>query len=682
MRTGRREQHSCRLFLMEVKHMAIHTLSIDLETFSDVDLKKCGVYKYAESPDFEILLFGVSVDGGDVTVYDLASGDTVPEEIIRALSDDSVIKWAYNASFERVCLSVWLRRNYPQYFSSYSIEGDTVRHYFDPASWRCSLVWGAYMGLPLSLEGIGKVLKLENQKMAEGKALIRYFCVPCKPTKANGGRTRNLPEHDPVKWSTFIAYNKRDVETEMAIQQKLSKFPVPDFLWEEYHLDQEINDRGIQLDMVLVEQAIAIDERSREELSAKMRQLTALENPNSVQQMKEWLTKHGLEVDSLDKKAVKELLKTAPPELAEVLELRRQLAKSSVKKYQAMQNAVCADGRARGMFQFYGANRSGRWAGRLIQLQNLPQNHMVHLEDARSLVRSGDYAMLSTLYDSVPEVLSELIRTAFVPREGYKFIVSDFSAIEARVLSFLADEPWRLKVFAENGDIYCASASAMFHVPVEKHGQNAHLRQKGKIAELALGYGGSVGALKSMGALEMGLTEEELQPLVDAWRTSNPNIVQFWWDVDNAVKTTVRQRLDTETHGIRFRYRSGMLFIILPSGRQLCYVKPKMGINKFGGDSVTYEGVGSTKKWERIESYGPKFVENIIQAVSRDILMYAIRTLSHCFIVGHVHDELIIECSMGVSLDAVCEQMGRTPPWIKGLNLRADGYETMFYKKD
>lgn len=662
--------------------MAIHTLSIDLETFSDVDLKKCGVYKYASSPNFEILLFGVSVDGGEVTVYDLASGDTVPEEIIRALSDDSVIKWAYNASFERVCLSVWLRRNYPQYFSSYSIEEDTVRNYLDPSSWRCSLVWGAYMGLPLSLEGIGKVLKLENQKMAEGKALIRYFCVPCKPTKANGGRTRNLPEHDPVKWSTFIAYNKRDVETEMAIQQKLSKFPVPEFLWEEYHLDQEINDRGIQLDMVLVEQAIAIDERSREELSAKMRQLTALENPNSVQQMKEWLTKHGLEVDCLDKKAVKELLKTAPPELAEVLELRRQLAKSSVKKYQAMQNAVCADGRARGMFQFYGANRSGRWAGRLIQLQNLPQNHMTHLEDARRLVRAGDYALLSALYDSVPEVLSELIRTAFVPRDGYKFIVSDFSAIEARVLSFLAGESWRLNVFAENGDIYCASASAMFHVPVEKHGQNAHLRQKGKIAELALGYGGSVGALKSMGALEMGLAEEELQPLVDAWRTSNPNIVQLWWDVDNAVKTTVRQRLDTETHGIRFRYRSGMLFIILPSGRQLCYVKPKMGTNKFGGESVTYEGVGSTKKWERIESYGPKFTENVVQAISRDILMYAMRTLSHCFIVGHVHDELIVECGMDVSLDAVCDQMGRTPPWIEGLNLRADGYETMFYKKD
>ena len=662
--------------------MAIRTLSIDLETFSDVDLKKCGVYKYAESPNFEILLFGVSVDGGEVIVYDLASGDTVPEEIIKALSDDSVTKWAYNASFERICLSAWLRQNYPQYFHSYSIDEDTVGNYLDPSSWKCSLVWGAYMGLPLSLEGIGAVLKLDSQKMSEGKALIRYFCVPCKPTKTNGGRTRNLPQHDPVKWSTFVAYNKRDVETEMAIQQKLSKFPVPDFLWDEYHLDQEINDRGIQLDMAVVEQAISIDERSREELSTKMQRLTSLENPNSVQQMKDWLTRHGLEVDSLDKKAVKELLKTAPPELAEVLELRQQLAKSSVKKYQAMQKAVCADGRARGMFQFYGATRSGRWAGRLIQLQNLPQNHMAHLEDARSLVRSGDYAMLSMMYDSVPEVLSELIRTAFVPKEGYKFIVSDFAAIEARVLSFLANETWRLKVFADNGDIYCASASAMFHVPVEKHGQNAHLRQRGKVAELALGYGGSVGALKAMGALEMGLAEEELQPLVDAWRSSNPNIVQFWRDVDNAVKTTIRQRFDTETHGIKFRYRSGMLFIVLPSGRQLCYVKPKMGINQFGGDSVTYEGVGSTKKWEHIESYGPKFVENIVQAISRDILLYAMKTLSHCFICGHVHDELIIECSIGVSLDAVCEQMGRTPSWISGLNLRADGYETMFYKKD
>ena len=486
MHIGRRGHHSCRLFLMEVTVLWQSTPYLSTwRPFSDVDLKKCGVYKYASSPNFEILLFGVSVNGGKVTVYDLASGDTVPEDIIRALSDNSVIKWAYNASFERVCLSVWLRRNYPQYFSSYSIEDDTVRNYLDPSSWRCSLVWGAYMGLPLSLEGIGKVLKLENQKMAEGKALIRYFCVPCKPTKANGGRMRNLPEHDPVKWSTFIAYNKRDVETEMAIQQKLSKFPVPDFLWEEYHLDQEINDRGIQLDMLYVYLFIAIDERSREELSAKMRQLHRPGKPELRPADEGVAHKAWPEVDSLDKKAVKELLKTAPPELAEVLELRRQLAKSSVKKYQAMQNAVCADGRTRGMFQFYGANRSGRWAGRLIQLQNLPQNHMAHLEDARSLVRSGDYSMLSTLYDSVPEVLSELIRTAFVPRDGYKFIVSDFSAIEARVLSFLAGESWRLKVFDEGGDIYCASASKMFHVPVEKHGQNAHLRQKGKQAELA-----------------------------------------------------------------------------------------------------------------------------------------------------------------------------------------------------
>ena len=662
--------------------MAIHTLSIDVETFSDVDLKKCGVYKYAESPNFEVLLFGASVDGGEVTVYDLASGDTVPEEIIKALSDDSVIKWAYNASFERVCLSVWLRRNYPQHFSSYSIEDDTVRNYLDPSSWRCSLVWGAYMGLPLSLEGIGKVLKLENQKMAEGKALIRYFCVPCKPTKANGGRTRNLPEHDPVKWSTFIAYNKRDVETEMAIQQKLSKFPVPDFLWEEYHLDQEINDRGIQLDMVLVEQAIAIDERSREELSAKMRQLTALENPNSVQQMKEWLTKHGLEVDSLDKKAVKELLKTAPPELAEVLELRRQLAKSSVKKYQAMQNAVCADGRARGMFQFYGANRTGRWAGRIIQMQNLPQNHLDDLSEARGLVRAGNFDALEMLYEDVPDTLSQLIRTAFVPQENRKFIVADFSAIEARVIAWLAGEKWRQDVFAEGKDIYCASASQMFGVPVEKHGVNGHLRQKGKIAELALGYGGSVGALKAMGALEMGLQEDELPALVSAWRQANPKIAQFWWAVDRAVMDAVTRKTTTKTHGIIFSARNGMLFITLPSGRSLAYVKPKIGTNKFGGDCITYEGVGGTKKWERLDSYGPKFVENIVQATSRDILCYAMRTLRCCSIVMHIHDEVVIEADRRMSLQAVCEQMGRTPPWAKGLRLRADGYETDFYKKD
>lgn len=660
----------------------IQTLSLDLETFSDVDLQKCGVYKYAQSPNFEILLFGVSVNGGEVVVYDLAQGDTVSMKIVEALTDDTVTKWAYNAAFERICLSVWLQRNYPAYFHSYSINEDTVGDYLDPSAWKCSMIWAAYMGLPLSLAGAGTVLGLEEQKLKEGKDLIRYFCVPCKPTKVNGGRTRNLPEHDMEKWNTFIFYNKRDVEVEMSIQDRLKKFPVPDFVWDEYHLDQEINDRGIALDMAVVENAIAFDAKSKAELAEKMQKLTDLDNPNSVVQMKQWLLDNGLEMDSLGKKEVAQAVKTAPKELVEVLLLRQQLSKSSVKKYQAMQNAVCEDGRARGMFQFYGANRSGRWAGRMIQLQNLPQNHMPDLEQARGLVESGNYDAMELLYDDIPDTLSQLIRTAFVPRPGMKFVVADFSAIEARVLSHLAKENWRSEVFANNGDIYCASASAMFGVPVQKHGVNGNLRQKGKIAELALGYGGSVGALKAMGALDMGLDEEELQPLVDSWRAANPNIVRFWWDVDHCVKDTVKNRVPTETHGIRFRYQSGMLFILLPSGRQLSYVKPRMGENRFGGESVTYEGVGGTKKWERIESYGPKFVENIVQAISRDILAHSMRTLSHCFICGHVHDELIIECSMGVFLDAVCEQMGRTPAWIPGLLLRADGYECSFYKKD
>lgn len=660
----------------------IQTLSLDLETFSDVDLQKCGVYKYAQSPNFEILLFGVSVNGGEVVVYDLAQGDTVSMKIVEALTDDTVTKWAYNAAFERICLSVWLQRNYPAYFHSYSINEDTVGDYLDPSAWKCSMIWAAYMGLPLSLAGAGTVLGLEEQKLKEGKDLIRYFCVPCKPTKVNGGRTRNLPEHDMEKWNTFIFYNKRDVEVEMSIQDRLKKFPVPDFVWDEYHLDQEINDRGIALDMAVVENAIAFDAKSKAELAEKMQKLTDLDNPNSVVQMKQWLLDNGLEMDSLGKKEVAQAVKTAPKELVEVLLLRQQLSKSSVKKYQAMQNAVCEDGRARGMFQFYGANRSGRWAGRMIQLQNLPQNHMPDLEQARELVESGNYDAMELLYDDIPDTLSQLIRTAFVPRPGMKFVVADFSAIEARVLSHLAKENWRTEVFANNGDIYCASASAMFGVPVEKHGVKGNLRQKGKIAELALGYGGSVGALKAMGALDMGLDEEELQPLVDSWRAANPNIVRFWWEVDRCVKETVKKRVPTETHGIRFIYQSGMLFIKLPSGRQLSYVKPRMGENRFGGESVTYEGVGGTKKWERIESYGPKFVENIVQAISRDILAHSMRTLSHCFICGHVHDELIIECSMGVSLDAICEQMGRTPAWIPGLLLRADGYECSFYKKD
>lgn len=642
----------------------MRTLSIDIETYSDVDLSKCGVYKYASSPAFEVLLFGYAADGGDVRVVDLACGEQIPEEVISALSDTSVPKWAFNAMFERVCLSNFLGE------------------WLEPEGWHCTMVWSATLGLPLSLESAGAALGLEKQKLTEGKDLIRYFCLPCKPTKANGGRMRNLPEHDREKWRRFKAYNLRDVETELQIQKRLSNFPVSDSIWKEYHLDQEINDRGIGVDMELVRQAIAMDVRSRERLTDALQELTGLENPNSVQQMKQWLADCGLETDTLGKKAVAELVKTAPEPLREVLSLRQQLAKSSVKKYTAMENAVCADSRAHGMFQFYGANRTGRFSGRLIQLQNLPQNHMGDLAEARALVRNGNYEALSMLYEDIPDTLSQLIRTAFVPQDGRKFIVADFSAIEARVIAWFAGERWRLKVFADGGDIYCASASQMFHVPVEKHGVNGHLRQKGKIAELALGYGGSVGALKSMGALEMGLAEEELQPLVDAWRTSNPMITQFWWDVDRAVKDCIRQRVPTETHGLRFDYRSAMLFITLPSGRRLAYVKPRIGENQFGGESVTYMGVSGTKKWERLESYGPKFVENIVQGTARDILCYALRTLRNCAIVAHVHDEVIIEADRRMSVAAVCEQMGRTPPWAKGLKLRADGYECDFYQKD
>ena len=646
----------------------MQTLSIDLETFSSQLLAKTGVYRYAESPDFEILLFAYSVDGGPVQQIDLACGEKIPSEVLFALEDDKVTKWAFNANFERICLSRFL--GYP------------TGGYLEPDSWKCSMVWAAYMGLPLSLEGVGAVLGLEKQKLTEGKDLIKYFCQPCAPTKSNGQRTRNLPEHAADKWLAFKRYNIRDVETEMSIQARLSKYPVPDSVWEEYHLDQEINDRGVGLDMKLVRQAIQMDGRSRSELTQAMKELTSLDNPNSVQQMKQWLADNGLETDTLGKKAVAELLKTAPPELQKVLTLRQQLAKSSVKKYQAMETAVCADGRARGMFQFYGANRTGRWAGRIIQMQNLPQNHLEDLSEARGLVRCGDFEALEMLYEDVPDTLSQLIRTAFVPQENRKFIVADFSAIEARVIAWLADEKWRQDVFAEGKDIYCASASQMFGVPVEKHGVNGHLRQKGKIAELALGYGGSVGALKAMGALEMGLSEDELPALVSAWRQANPKIVQFWWAVDHAVMDAVTRKTTTKTHGIIFSARNGMLFITLPSGRSLAYVKPKIGENRFGGDCITYEGVGGTKKWERIDSYGPKFVENIVQATSRDILCYAMKTLRCCSIVMHIHDEVVIEADRRMSLQAVCEQMGRTPPWAKGLRLRADGYETDFYKKD
>ena len=644
------------------------TISIDIETFSSVDLTKSGVYRYTESPDFEVMLFGYSVDGGAVSVVDLAMGEKIPPAILSALEDETIIKYAFNANFERICLSRML--------------GYETGTYLAPSSWHCTMIWSAYMGLPLSLQGCGTVLNLDKQKLTEGKDLIKYFCVPCQPTKTNGGRTRNRPADAPEKWDRFKAYNARDVETELEIQMKLSKFPVPEYLWDEYHIDQQINDTGVALDMTLVREAIAMDGVSGEELSTSIKSLTALENPNSVSQMKDWLSDNGLQTETLGKKTVVELLKTAPEHLREVLALRQQLAKSSVKKYQAMQNAVCSDGRARGMFQFYGANRTGRWAGRLIQMQNLPQNHLSDLEEARSLVRCGDFEAVKMLYEDVPDTLSQLIRTAFVAPGNKKFIVADFSAIEARVIAWIAGEDWRQTVFAEGKDIYCASASQMFGVPVEKHGVNGHLRQKGKIAELALGYGGSVGALKAMGAIEMGLTEDELQPLVSAWRDANPNIVDFWWAVDSAVKTAVQNKTSTETHGIAFTYKSGMLFITLPSGRNLAYVKPKIGTNKFGTSSVTYEGVGGTKKWERLESYGPKFVENIVQATARDILCYAMKTLRNTSMVMHIHDEIVIEADPRMSLEDVCEQMGRTPPWAEGLLLRADGYETKFYRKD
>ena len=660
------------------------TISIDIESFSDINLAKCGVYKYAESPAFEILLFGYAVDGGEVQVIDLAQGETIPEEILDALTDESVTKWAFNASFERVCLSRYLRdlgRSIDPFHDHHSLSTETAQ-FLNPAGWKCSMIWSAYMGLPLSLEGVGAVLKLGSQKMKEGKDLIRYFCVPCKPTKTNGGRTRNLPFHVPEKWATFKSYNKRDVEVEMVIQQRLHHYPVPEQVWDEYHIDQEINDRGIAVDKELVRQAVAIDAMSREHLMAALKEKTGLENPNSVLQMRSWLAEQGMETESLGKKQVAEMLKTVREPLRSVLLLRQQLAKSSVKKYQAMEMTACDDSRAHGMFQFYGANRTGRFSGRKIQLQNLPQNHMPDLAEARALVRQGNYAALTLLYDSVPDVLSQLIRTAFIPKSGMKFIVSDFSAIEARVIAWLAGETWKSEAFAKGKDIYCSTASKMFGVPVVKHGVNGELRQKGKITELACGYGGSVGALKAMGALDMGLAEEELRPLVDSWRSANPHIVQFWWDVDRCVKQAIKTNLPQETRGIRFLWQSGMLFIRLPSGRRLSYVKPGIGENKFGGESVTYEGIGATKKWERLESYGPKFVENIVQAISRDILCYAMQTLRCCAIVGHVHDELIIECRKDASVTAICEQMGRTPPWAEGLLLRADGYECDFYKKD
>ena len=643
-------------------------LSIDIETYSSENLAKCGVYRYCQSPDFEVLLFGYSADGGPVKVIDLANGETIPGEILCALVDDKVIKWAFNAQFERICLSRYL--------------GGSVGTYMDPSSWQCTMVWAATLGLPLSLEGVGAVLGLEKQKLKEGKDLIRYFCTPAK-TK-DGSTFRRFPADAPDKWEAFKAYNLRDVETEMAIQDKLSKFPVAESEWRNYHLDQQINDRGIMLDMTMVRQAIACDDQFKRTHMEQARSVTGLENPNSPAQLKEWLAERGVEAESLSKAAVLQMLEEADGEVELALSLRQELAKSSVKKYTAMEAVVGADSRARGLIQFYGANRTGRYAGRLIQVQNLPQNHLPDLDTVRTLIRNGQFDTVELLYDSVPMVLSELIRTAFIPKPGHRFFVADFSAIEARVIAWIAGEQWRQEVFAAGGDIYCASASQMFHVPVKKHGINGHLRQKGKIAELALGYGGSVGALKAMGALNMGVPEEELKPLVDAWRLANPNIVRLWWDIDRAASTCVREKTTTECRGIRFIYQSGMMFIVIPSGRKLVYVKPRMGVNRYGNESVTFEGVGEQKKWLRLESYGPKFVENIVQATARDILAEAMLRLDeHGYkIVMHVHDEAVNEAPADTSLEDICEVMGQTPVWAKGLLLRADGYICDFYKKD
>ena len=656
----------------------MHKLMIDLETRSDADITKTGVYRYADSPYFDILLFAYSVDDAPVQVVDLASGESLPDDILHALADHNVMKHSFNASFERVCISVWLKRNYPELFHGYGNPQDSVSDYLDPESWRCSMVASAYLGLPLTLAGVGAVLKLKQQKMTEGKALIRHFCVPYDTI--HGVPKFRSPADAPDKWHIFKAYNKRDVETEMEIEAKISKFPVPQSVWEEYILDQKINDRGIQVDMPFVQNAIQIGDTVKEALTEKLSDITGIENPNSVQQMKDWLSENGLEMQSLGKKEVQEQLLTAPAHIREVLQLRQQTSKSSVKKYTAMQNAVCHDHRARGMFQFYGANRTGREAGRIIQLQNLPQNHLPDLEEARDLVLSGDIDALDMLYEDIPDTLSQLIRTAFIPKKGYQFIVADFSAIEARVIAWLAGETWRMEAFARGEDIYCASASRIFGVPVVKHGENGHLRQKGKVAELACGYGGSVGAMKAMGGSNM--SDAELKQIVTDWREASPHIVQLWWDVEAAAMKAVRQKTSAETHGIIFSYESGFLFVQLPGGRRLAYVKPRIGENRFGGESITYWGVGTSKRWERLETYSGKLVENIIQGIARDLLFYSMKTLSDCFIVGHIHDEIIIECTKDTSLSDICEQMSVTPEWADGLLLRADGYECNFYKKD
>ena len=658
----------------------INMITIDIETRSDKDISKCGVYAYTDTPYFDILLFAYSIDGQPVQVVDTANGEEIPENVLAALADENVVKRAFNCNFERVCLSKYLRENYPQYFQSYSIDEDTVGDFLNPESWHCSMIHARTLGLPSSLAEVGKVLGIEQQKMTEGKALVKFFCVPYDTV--DGVPQFHNPKDYPDKWEIFKAYNKRDVGAELEIDRKLSRFPVPDFLWKEFYLDQEINDRGILVDMQLADKAISLDAEAKEELTVEMKRLTGVENPNSVYQLLDWLETQGYKSDSLGKAQVQELIKTTKEPVKSVLQMRLQLSKSSVKKYTAMKNTACSDNRARGMFSFYGASRTGRWAGRNVQLQNLPQNHLPDLTEARELVKYGSFEDIQMLYDDVPDILSQLIRTAFIPRQGMKFIVADFSAIEARVIAWLAGEEWRMKAFANGEDIYCASASKMFGVPVVKHGENGHLRQKGKISELACGFGGSVGAMKAMGADSLGLSDTELKQIVTDWREASPHITEFWWAVDRAVKKAVKEKTATKTHGLLFSYEAGFLFIRLPSGRRLAYAKPYIGKNKFGGESVIYMGINAQKKWDRLESYGPKFVENCVQGIARDLLMYSMQTLSQYFIVGHIHDEMIIECPKDTKLDEICQQMARTPDWAKGLLLRADGYECSFYKKD
>ncbi len=658
----------------------INMITIDIETRSDKDISKCGVYAYTDTPYFDILLFAYSIDGQPVQVVDTANGEEIPENVLAALADENVVKRAFNCNFERVCLSKYLRENYPQYFQSYSIDEDTVGDFLNPESWHCSMIHARTLGLPSSLAEVGKVLGIEQQKMTEGKALVKFFCVPYDTV--DGVPQFHNPKDYPDKWEIFKAYNKRDVGAELEIDRKLSRFPVPDFLWKEFYLDQEINDRGILVDMQLADKAISLDAEAKEELTVEMKRLTGVENPNSVYQLLDWLETQGYKSDSLGKAQVQELIKTTKEPVKSVLQMRLQLSKSSVKKYTAMKNTACSDNRARGMFSFYGASRTGRWAGRNVQLQNLPQNHLPDLTEARELVKYGSFEDIQMLYDDVPDILSQLIRTAFIPRQGMKFIVADFSAIEARVIAWLAGEEWRMKAFANGEDIYCASASKMFGVPVVKHGENGHLRQKGKISELACGFGGSVGAMKAMGADSLGLSDTELKQIVTDWREASPHITELWWAVDRAVKKAVKEKTSTKTHGLLFSYEAGFLFIRLPSGRRLAYAKPYIGKNKFGGESVIYMGINAQKKWDRLESYGPKFVENCVQGIARDLLMYSMQTLSQYFIVGHIHDEMIIECPKDTKLDEICQQMARTPDWAKGLLLRADGYECSFYKKD